>query len=58
MHKRSLLLAGVDEPAPVYRAPLEYGDSYPVALAMGGLGFIIVLGSAFLLARMMRKKGK
>ena len=56
--ERTMENAGVEEQEPVYRAPLDYGGNYPAALAMGCLGFIMVLGSAYLIVKMMRMKGK
>ena len=50
--------AGVEEPEPVYHAPLDYGGNYPAAFVMGALGFVIVLGSAYLLGRMMGMRAK
>ena len=50
--------AGVEESEPVYHAPLDYGEDYPAAFAMGALGFFIVLGSAYALGRLMRKRAQ
>lgn len=48
--------AGVEEGEPVYRAPLDYGKNYSTAFAMGILGFVVVLVSAYALGRVLRKK--
>ena len=48
--------AGVQEREPVYKAPLDYGGNYPAALAMGSLGFLVVLGCAYFFSRAMGKK--
>ena len=56
--QRTMEGAGVEEPEPVYHAPLDYGGNYPAAFVMGALGFVIVLGSAYLLGRMMGKRAK
>jgi len=56
--ERTMDGAGVEEPEPVYHAPLDYGGNYPAAFVMGALGFVIVLGSAYLLGRLMGKRAK
>ena len=56
--QRTMEGAGVEEPEPVYHAPLDYGGNYPAAFVMGALGFVIVLGSAYLLGRLMGKRAK
>ncbi|MGQ9581917.1 MAG: PDGLE domain-containing protein [Thermoplasmatota archaeon] len=48
--------AGVEEGEPVYSAPLDYGEDYFTAFAMGVLGFVVVLVSAYALGRVLRKK--
>ena len=35
--------AGAEEGEPVFNAPLDYGDSYPVSLAMGFVGALATL---------------
>jgi len=56
--ERTMEHGGVEEPEPVYHAPLDYGDSYAVALVMGIVGFAIVLGSAFLVGKAFGKRGR
>ena len=56
--EKTMKEAGVGEPEPVYHAPLDYGGNYPAAFVMGVLGFVVVLGSAYLLGRLMGKKAK
>lgn len=56
--ERTMESAGVEEPDPVYKAPLDYGGDYPAAFVMGALGFFIVLGAAYLLGRLLGKRGK
>ncbi|GEM_PF-1046388 len=48
--------AGLEEPEPAYQAPLDYGETYPVAFVMGLVGAAVVLvvfvtASTFLSAR-------
>jgi hypothetical protein len=50
--------AGVQEPEPVYHAPFEYGGNYPAAFIMGVLGFVVVLGSVYLLGQLIGKNAK
>lgn len=49
---------GASEPEPVYQAPFDYGGNYPAALAMGALGFFVVLGSVYLFGRLVGKRAK
>lgn len=56
--ERTMEGAGFEEPEPVYRAPLDYGESYPVALAMGLLGFATVFALTFAVGWVLRKKGQ
>lgn len=48
--------AEIEESEPVYSAPLDYGDNYPLAFSMGCLGLAITLFCIYFLAWMMRKK--
>jgi hypothetical protein len=45
----------VEESDPVYQAPLDYGDNYPLALSMGCLGFGVTLLVFYLASWLMRK---
>lgn len=46
----------VEEGEPVYQAPLDYGDDYLTAFAMGAVGFFAVLLVIFVLGRFLGKK--
>ncbi len=48
--------AEVEESEPVYSAPFDYGDNYPLAFSMGCLGFAITLGSIYIVSWLLRKK--
>ena len=48
--------AGVEDSEPVYSAPLDYGDNYPLAFSMGCLGLGIILLCVLLLGKFVRKK--
>jgi len=56
--ERTMENAGVEEPDPVYKAPLDYGGNYPAAFVMGALGFFIVLGAAYILGKLSGKRVK
>lgn len=47
--------AELEEPAPAYEGPLDYGENYMASLAMGIIGFIVTLLVVFMLARLLRK---
>ena len=55
---RTMENAGVEDGDPVYKAPFDYGGNYPAALAMGMLGFFIVLAAAYMVGRLAGKRGK
>ncbi len=48
--------ADVEEGEPVYEAPLDYGDNYLTAFAMGVVGFFTVLLVILLLGRFLGSK--
>jgi hypothetical protein len=48
--------AEVEEGEPVYSAPLDYGDNYPLAFFMGCIGFAITMLCVYLFAWFMRRK--
>ena len=54
--ERTMEGAGVEEPEPLYRAPLDYGEDYPAALAMGILGFATVLLVALAAGKLLGKR--
>ena len=47
---------GVEETAPVWTAPLNYGSDYASALSMGIIGFCLVLLVSFSYLRIVAKK--
>jgi preprotein translocase subunit SecG len=47
---------GVEETAPVWTAPLNYGSDYASALSMGIIGFSLVLLVSFSYLRIVAKK--
>ncbi len=46
----------VEESEPVYQAPLDYGDNYLASLAMGVVGFFVVLLVLLVLGRALGRK--
>jgi len=48
--------AEVEEEEPLFSAPFDYGESYPLALSMGFLGLTVTLTGIYLVGKIMRKK--
>ena len=41
--ERTMERADLDEPEPIFKAPLDYGENYLAALTAGIIGFTVVL---------------
>ena len=49
-------LAAITESEPVYHAPLDYGDNYPLALSMGCIGLAASFLCIYLFGSILRRK--
>ena len=48
--------AGLREPESIFKAPLDYGDNYPVAFLAGITGFVVVLLVVFCSGKLLGRK--
>lgn len=54
--EKTMEFAEFEESEPVYHAPLDYGDNYPLAFSMGCIGFAISLLCLYLFGKILRDK--
>lgn len=54
--EKTMELAAISEGEPIYHAPLDYGDNYPLALSMGCIGLSISILCIYLVSATLRRK--
>jgi len=54
--EKTMEIAAISEGEPVYHAPLDYGDNYPLALSMGCIGLAISILCIYIVSSTLRRK--